>query len=613
MFSSTLFAIEAVVGFGLLVFVHELGHFLAAKFQGIGVEAFSIGFGPCLKKKWGETEYRLSLIPLGGYVKLLGEEPSSDREPDPREFYAKPVGQRAIVLVAGVFMNIVFGFIFFILAYQAGVPVVPAMVGDVEPGSPAWHAGLQRGDKIVRINNVTTDLDFEDLKTTVILSSLNEVILLSVERGDDLQDVVLRPEYNREYGSMYAGIIPISDTVVAAQDAPLAGEKGKAGAQAQSVFAAGIQGGDRITSVKIAARDEPFPVTTPADFMSVVQMCGGQPVEIAFERDGQPQTPVLVAPREADEHSWMIGISWGDSNVVGVVRRHTWASTLGLKPGDRVIEVDGVVTRTAVEVLQQFDATMGRIVKVTIIRDGAEESFNIRARARSEILSDVLAFEREKLLVGSLVPAYPAGESGIEPGDRIVSVGGKTVESALDVGELVQKSDGKPVHLKWSRDDKIMEADVTPAKRWTIDVPWEPVRVKAQASIGRSFRLGARKSFQWIVRVYATLRSLIFRTISPKHLSGPVSIIYITYAAARQSMGTLLYFLAVISVNLGVVNLLPIPILDGGHLVFAALEKVRGEPVNERIRNIASYIGLAVMLSIFLLAFWNDIRNLFFG
>ena len=92
---------------------------------------FSLGFGPSLKKKWGETEYRLGICPIGGYVKMAGEEPTPDKPPEPGEFYSKSVGRRSIVFVAGVVMNLIFGFVAFMLAYQIGVPVQPAIVGGV--------------------------------------------------------------------------------------------------------------------------------------------------------------------------------------------------------------------------------------------------------------------------------------------------------------------------------------------------------------------------------------------------------------------------------------------------------------------------------------------------
>ena len=148
---------------------------------------------------------------------------------------------------------------------------------------------------------------------------------------------------------------------------------------------------------------------------------------------------------------------------------------------------------------------------------------------------------------------------------------------------------------------------ITPQKLWVIAIPWQPAQVTMRAGLLRSVTLGSRKAAQWVVRIYSTLRSLIGGGVSAQHLSGPISIARLTYAAAERGAGMFLYVLGVLSVNLGVVNLLPIPVLDGGHLLFAAIEKLRGRPVSERIRAVASYVGLSLLIGIMLLAFWNDI------
>ena len=131
-----------------------------------------------------------------------------------------------------------------------------------------------------------------------------------------------------------------------------------------------------------------------------------------------------------------------------------------------------------------------------------------------------------------------------------------------------------------------------------------------KAGISGSIKLGGRKAFQWIFRIYATIRGLGSGQISLGNVSGVIGIGYITYAAAKRGIGMLLYFLAILSVNLGIVNLLPIPVFDGGHLVFAAIEKVRGKAVSARIQGMANYLGLAIILALVALTFWNDIRML---
>ncbi|HHT9107195.1 MAG TPA: M50 family metallopeptidase, partial [Candidatus Wunengus sp. YC64] len=200
--------ILVIVGIGLLIFIHELGHFLVAKKIGVRVLAFSLGFGPAIfKKKWGETEYRLSIVPLGGYVKLAGEGPEEEKTGASWEFSSKSAGQRASVFVAGVALNAVLAFIAFIVAFQIGVPFITPEVGQVMPGWPAWEAGIQRGDKIVEIDG-SKDLDFEDLFTIVALSNPAAGVSLKVERDNKTFDVTVMPKYDEEHGIQRIGIMP---------------------------------------------------------------------------------------------------------------------------------------------------------------------------------------------------------------------------------------------------------------------------------------------------------------------------------------------------------------------------------------------------------------------
>ena len=235
----------AAVGFGLLVLVHEMGHFLAAKIQGMRVEAFSLGFGPCVKRKWGDTEYRLSLIPLGGYVKLAGEEPDSERKPQPGDFHGRPAGQRALVFVAGVFMNIVFGFIFFILAYQLGVPVIPPRVGGVVNGSPAWKAGLKRGDVIARINDMKGPIDFTDLTVTVMLAGKGDKVRLGIDRAGSRLEVEVKPEYSERAGNMWIGLQGPSNLELDEFEEPRSGAAADDVENFGAVYAAGLRAGRR--------------------------------------------------------------------------------------------------------------------------------------------------------------------------------------------------------------------------------------------------------------------------------------------------------------------------------------------------------------------------------
>lgn len=620
MFSAIGSGVLAAVGFGLLVFVHEMGHFLAAKFQGMRVEAFSLGFGPCLKYKWGDTEYRLSLIPLGGYVKLAGEEPDSKRELQPGDFHTKTVGQRAIVFVAGVFMNIVFGFVFFMVAYRVGVPVIPSVVHDVVRGSAAWKLNLQPGDVITRVGNNAENVDFEDLKTAVILADEGETISLGIERAGRQLNVDIMPEYNEFQGMMAIGIVPPTKLDIGEFNLS-AGDDDVEAKRFRIAYDAGMRTGDKVTAVQVGDA-APAPISTLDDYFSAIEYADSRkPVKFFIERDGEGQKEITVKPVPAGKDAWVFGVNFGATRIVSAVRNETWAAAVGFKTGDEVFTVDGKAVRSPHEIEQALDAAMDRAVAVKVRRGNAEKVLNVPVRkgvgAPGRIKTwDVLVFEYDdNLVVDRCMPGLPAAEAGVMPGDRVTAIDGEAVETRDEFIKLFQLSGGREMRIAWVRDGQTMTATAAPVKRHVIAIPWrhESVTVTVKAGIGRAAVLGTRKSFQWIVRIYSTLRSLIRGTISPKNLNGPVAIFYVTYKAATRGLGYLLYLLGLISVNLGVLNLLPIPILDGGQLVFAAAEKVMGKPVNERLRGVLSYMGLVAMLGMLAVAMWNDIRMLFFG
>ena len=146
----------AALGLGLVIFFHEMGHFAVAKWCNVNVERFSIGFGPVLfSRKWGETEYALSLIPFGGYVKMLGQDDADPSQltneqiaEDPRSYLAKNVWQRMAIISAGVIMNVITAVMFVGCAFAIGVDLPPNVIGEARPGMPAWIAGIKPDDRI---------------------------------------------------------------------------------------------------------------------------------------------------------------------------------------------------------------------------------------------------------------------------------------------------------------------------------------------------------------------------------------------------------------------------------------------------------------------------------
>ncbi|MEW6272362.1 MAG: RIP metalloprotease RseP [Thermodesulfobacteriota bacterium] len=190
--------IAAIVVLGLLIFVHELGHFLACKRVGVGVLKFSLGFGPTLfSRRVGETEYVVAAIPLGGYVKMIGQEDDGS-EPDPatasqpNSFAVKPLWARALIVVAGPLGNLVFAALLLALLFATGVPVLSSTVGNVSEGMPAAQAGLQAGDEIVAVDGEPIDR-WEQL-SNAIRASDGKPVELEVRRGAEEFSVRLTPQ-----------------------------------------------------------------------------------------------------------------------------------------------------------------------------------------------------------------------------------------------------------------------------------------------------------------------------------------------------------------------------------------------------------------------------------
>jgi regulator of sigma E protease len=249
---------KVLLGFGAIIFVHELGHFAAAKSVGIMVEAFSIGFGPVLiginkikggyqvrvlptiihgkdgngalgfviptgSAKEGETEYRISLVPLGGFVKMLGQEDVTADKPseDPRAFGNKAIWQRMIVISAGVVMNLICGTLLFLLVFSKGIQFPPAVVGFVSPGNPAAVAGIKGGDEIIAIDG-DEKIDFSNLILAAALANEGEKVPLTVrhpEPDGTIETFHVEPkmpttESEKNTGVKMFGIGPANELVI---------------------------------------------------------------------------------------------------------------------------------------------------------------------------------------------------------------------------------------------------------------------------------------------------------------------------------------------------------------------------------------------------------------
>jgi regulator of sigma E protease len=185
--------LASLVVFGILIFIHELGHFLLAKKNGVRVETFSFGFGPKLwGKKVGDTEYRISAVLLGGYVKMAGDEPAEKRKGAPWEYSSKSCGQRAQIIIAGPLLNYLLAFFIFALIFIIGSPVPTSRVGALVEDYPAKAAGVKEGDVILAVNGEKVQY-WQDMAEVIHKKTEGE-IALDIKRGDEIYKISLTPE-----------------------------------------------------------------------------------------------------------------------------------------------------------------------------------------------------------------------------------------------------------------------------------------------------------------------------------------------------------------------------------------------------------------------------------
>jgi membrane-associated protease RseP (regulator of RpoE activity) len=302
--------IKLAVGLGLIIFVHELGHFSVAKLCDVHVQTFSIGFGPALpgcRFRWGETLYKLAVFPLGGYVKMVGEGDGDEGEDDPRSFKNKSVGQRMAIISAGVVMNVLMACVCFIIAYSNGVERRVAVIGSTDSGSPAWTAGIRSG---MRIDQIGDDHDpyYDDLMRTVVLSGEGKKILLvGALPGKEPQTFEIEPRVLEADGRPTIGVVSAQTTklipkkavndrtspVLLSSPTAAAARGLDLGPGARIVAATDPDHPDQVTDLAAPAGDER---SNYADFARRLMRLIDQPVKIRAERGDGSKLELELPP-----------------------------------------------------------------------------------------------------------------------------------------------------------------------------------------------------------------------------------------------------------------------------------------------------------------------------
>lgn len=657
--------VEIVVFLGLVIFVHELGHYLAARWCGVLVERFSIGFGPVLLSfKRGDTEYAISLIPLGGYVKMLGQSdtPGIEEESnDSRSYQNKSVPQRMVIISAGVVMNIIFGLICFAIAYGVGVPESPAVVGTALPGKPAWKAGLQPGDKIVEINGEKNP-NYKTFLQRVVLSPPGEgSVQLTVDRAGEELDFAITPErLNRPI----IGVMQSDGLQVVDHPRALPARRSSAAAEASDP---GFERGDRILSVDGTA------VENYQQYRAELYKHRQDTVTIQVERatDGS-KSPTTADISVAPTHMRALGLVMTLGDITGIrggsaAERAVDASGASkpLEEGDRIVAVNGDVNFNPMRLADIIGDRAGEEVELTIRRKArTPEEFTVvvvpEARPSwSDFPSQPFPSSMDMSIpslgiaynVASVVyavePESPAAASGkIQPNDVVEKITyfipkrddpkTETTEEGFDevgfkCGEggwpgafwALQNSEVAKVLLSIQRpteegSKESVQVELTPVEDPTwflavrgVNLDWER-NIRQAESIVEALSLGIDFTLNTMADVYMTLRGLLAQDLAPDLLSGPLRLGYTAYVVSEDFM-TLILLIGLININLAVVNFLPIPVLDGGHMVFLLYEAIFRRKPNEKFLLAMNYVGVAFILSLMIFVLYLDVKNLFFS
>lgn len=690
-------------GLSLVIFVHELGHFVVAKLCGVKVEKFYIGFdiplsiGPLQlpsrlgRFQWGETEYGIGILPLGGYVKMLGQddnpsnaqkeadriklrkaEPATPKdhsadppmpatlekaaaavpdeyELDPRSYPAKPVPQRMAIISAGVIMNLIFAVLFAAFAFSAGVPYTPCEIGGTIPGSPAWRAGLVPGSRIVSLSEsgrTSEHLRFDwDLRNAVGMSGGHEDLHLAVRMPDgDQQTVSVRPMVTVIDGTELPmlGIEPALTTRLGAKNPVV---KESPAARAEPAF----EGGDRVLAVNGQSVQDGY------QLLRALAAQPDKPLEITIEREtgkGAAAQRTTLTTTVQPNHAKRLGLVLTAGPISGV-RPDTPAARAGLQPGDVLVSVDGQPVADPMSLAMQLVPYYGREVEI-VMRNGEQSDLPERTLRivpeQPDSLENVFTIGSPMAVrslgivfpvlprIAAVRPDSPAHKAGLAAGDEIVSVAFVSEDPERDADTLINA--GRPIVLdaaftwpfvydrmqtqppdvrldiSYRRGTALGTVRVQPVTtaepypdRGLLLTPLTETRVAD--SWREAFVLGLRQTGEDAARVVGFLRKLFTGSVSPKNLGGPISIAAVAGSEASQGISRLLMFLTFLSANLAVLNFLPIPALDGGHMVFLAAEGIRGKPVDERMQIALTLAGVACLVGLMIFVFALDIGRFF--
>jgi regulator of sigma E protease len=693
--SSLLSIVVMVLGFGFVIFWHELGHFLGARRAGIRVEQFAVGMGHALVSYrkgigirlgssqteferrtdeefarrqsqlhpdsqygheltlperyqiaeeigLGETEYRLSMLPIGGYVKPTGQD---DLRPqhvaatdDPKCYAAAPVGKRMVLISAGVIMNVILAGILFFVLFLYGFKGTKPVVGQVQSGSPAAYAGVRGGDELVSINGHALP-DFTKLIMNVALLPSDRDVPLVIRRDGVEQTLMVGAKATSENGKLLAlGVSPASKLVgikPGSAEAKLA-EKELAELPPE-VTKLIVHPGERIDRVNgLPIKEDDY-----AGFDAALQRFGDEAERYEFQIAGPGDAVRMVQaePQFAatfNQKSPTFAGLMPRTEIGSVSRNPEISSAAGvLQEGDVVLSITQPDGPTTQPVSTPSTATFRSITMragaesrpliFTVLRGGETVSLP-PVTPKTKIGTGIyglgvgMSSEASRPTIAEVAPGSAAAQAGVPIGATVKSVNGQEVKNWRDVRRLIVAAKGSgPLALRivdtvgkeatYTFD--LTDADLLAASTLRYGNPLGGLEdltvIRKTNNPLTALAWGVGETRDLILQGYVTIQRVFGGSVPLNNMSGPIGIFRAGTSLWQKGPDWFIWFLAVVSANLAVVNFLPVPILDGWHFLSLVKEKITGTRMPERLEEVAQYIGLAMILSLLVFVSYNDI------
>jgi regulator of sigma E protease len=532
-----------------LIFVHELGHFMVAKAFGLKVITFSLGFGPkILRLRGRETEYCVGLLPLGGYVRLLEATKTEIVLPEDRNRTFESLGyfKRILVVLAGPVMNLVFPLLLYFSVFVVHGAFLPPTIGMVLPGHPA-DGKLRPGDRVMAVDGVDVGT-FDELKR-IIAKHPGKTLHLKVFRDNRYVEVEVAAEETIERREF--DIVDRVGTIGVQPSAPAAvvgiPDPGS------PAFRAGLRTFDVITNV--AGK----PVRKFMDLVDTLGQNQGETVPVTYLR------PVTIPGALGG----LADMAVYDAGVVA------------LTPDPAGVDL---LNRTGIEIADLYAAVVPE--DSYLYQAGLRPGYKI-VKLDDEPMPAWSTF-RERIL---LAPDRPHRVEYLSPSERVVKSG----------------------TFRFSRGDFSNEGGQALARNVDRVRQWVPLAPDAMVEHPTPVRYAMRKAAEETVGVSRFVLVGIMRVlqgrVSLKSMSGPITIYEVAGEEGRKGADYFVWLMAFISINLGLLNLLPLPVLDGGHLMFFAIEGALRRPMPLRVREVAHIVGMAILLTLMALVFKNDVEK----